>query len=177
PIHKNNMVLIHKDEIIEISYIVENKGRYSFNAKVLGREYERVYKLKIRRISQTKRSQLRGFYRFNIDIPVVKEFVLKQNTKEKTITEKCRTKDISGGGLKIYSNYEHKINDIVLCKFTIDNHQITTEGKVLRIEKVDTFDYDFSLGIKFIKLNEKDRDRIIQFIFFKQRLLREKGLI
>ena len=55
--------------------------------------------------------------------------------------------------------------------------QIEVKGNVVRIEKVDTFDYSYGLGIKFVGLNEKDRDKIIQFIFLKQRLLREKGLI
>lgn len=177
PIYKNQIVLMRKDEIIGVSYIVENKGKYYFNAKLLRRELEKVYKLKIKKISDTKRYQLREYYRFDIDIPVIKEFVFKKGNEKRTITERCRTKDISGGGLRLYSNYKHEVGDIILCKFNIDNHAIISKGKVMRIEKVDTFEYAYALGIKFIKLKDRDRDKIIQFIFLKQRLLREKGLI
>ncbi|CCQ93032.1 putative Type IV pilus assembly PilZ [[Clostridium] ultunense Esp] len=177
PIYKSEIVLIHKDEIVKVSYIIDNKGRYSFNARVLRREYERVYKLELQKISNTKRFQLRGFYRFAIDIPAIKQFPIKRGNKKEIVTEKCRTKDVSGGGLMLYSNYKHEIGDIVLCKFNIDDHQINAKGKIVRIENIDTFDYDYGLGIRFIDISENDRDRIIQFIFLKQRLLREKGLI
>lgn len=177
PIHKSEIILMHKGEIVKVSYIIEGKGRYSFNARVLRREYERVYKLELQKISDTKRYQLRGFYRFAIDIPVIKEFAIKRGNEKDIVTEKCRTKDISGGGLMLYSNYKHEIGDMVICKFNIDDHQVHTKGKIVRVDKVDTFDYNYGLGIRFLDISEKDRDRIIQFIFLKQRLLRGKGLI
>lgn len=177
PIYKSEIILIHKDEIIEVSYIIENKGRYSFKAKVLRKEYEKIYTLILQKISNIKRFQLRGFYRLSVNIPVIKKFSIKEDHEQKTISEECRTKDISGGGLKLYSNYQHEVGDIVSCQFNIEERQIEVKGSVVRIEKVDTFDYNYGLGIKFVGLDERDRDKIIQFIFLKQRLLREKGLI
>lgn len=177
PIYKNKIVLVHTEDVLEVSYMLEEKGRYFFNAKVLRRELRRIYKLELKKISHIKRQQLRRYYRFEVDIPVTKELVIKIGDERKTVTENCRTKDISGGGLRLYSNQKHEIGDMVLCKFNIDDHQIVSKGKILRIENVDTFEYDYALGIKFVKIEEIDRDRIIKFIFSKQRLLREKGLI
>ena len=173
PIYKNKLVMIHRDEKVIVSYVVENKGRYAFNAIVLRREYKDIYKLELQRTSYIKRYQQRRFYRFDISILVIKEFI----AKEDIIIEECKTKDISGNGLKLYSNMNHSVGDIIRCKFKIDNHPIDVKGKVVRIEKIDTFDYKHSLGIDFMGLDEKDRDRIIKFIFRKERLLREKELI
>ena len=173
PIYKNKLVMIHRGEKVRVSYIVENKGRYAFNGIILRRKYKDIYKLELQKTSNIKRYQQRKFYRFDISIPVTKEFIIK---KEPMI-EECKTKDISGDGLKLYSNFNHSVGDIVRCKFPVDNHIIDTNSKVLRIEKTDNFSYKYSLGIGFIGLNEKDRDKIIKFIFRKERLLREKELI
>lgn len=177
PLHKRDIVLLNKDEIVEVSYIIEDKGKYSFRAKVLDRDNSKIYRLKLKRISDVNRVQLRGFYRLEVDVPVKKEFVIEEDGKRRIIEENCRSQNISGGGIKLYSNYEHKIDDQVLCSFSIDNHQIVAMGEVVRIEEVDIFYYKYGIGVKFVELNEEDRDRIISFIFQKQRELRNKGLI
>ena len=177
PLHKRNIVLLNKDEIVEVSYIIEDKGKYFFRAKVLDRDNSKIYRLKLKRISDVNRVQLRRFYRLEVDVPVKKEFVIEEDGKRRIIEENCRSQNISGGGIKLYSNYEHKIGDQVLCSFFINNHQIVATGKVVRIEEVDIFYYKYGIGVKFVELNEEDRDRIISFIFHKQRELRNKGLI
>ncbi|NLW40884.1 MAG: flagellar brake protein [Tissierellia bacterium] len=177
PLHKRNIVLLNKDEIVEVSYIIEDKGKYFFRAKVLDRDNSKIYRLKLKRISDVNRVQLRRFYRLEVDVPVKKEFVIEEDGERRVIEENCRSQNISGGGIKLYSNYEHKIGDQVLCSFFINNHQIVATGKVVRIEEVDIFYYKYGIGVKFVELNEEDRDRIISFIFHKQRELRNKGLI
>ena len=173
PIHKNKLVMLHRDEKIKISYIVENKGRYAFSAIILRREYKGIYKLEIKKVSNIKRYQQRKYYRFPISMLVTKEIAIK----EKIIIEECKTIDISGDGLKLCSNFEHSPGDVIRCKFKINKDIIDVNGKVLRIEKIDRFDYRYCLGISFMELSELDRDKIIKFIFLKERLLREKELI
>ncbi len=177
PIWQNRIIPIHKGEKIKISYIVKDKGRYAFDALVINKKYKDVYNLEIQKISNIRKYQMRRYYRFDISIPVVKEFIIKKNTEKEIITEECKTKDISGSGLKLHSNYKHHIGDIVKCKFKIDDHFMDIKGKIVRTEEIDTFDYKYSLGIDFIDISEKDRDIIIKFIFKQERILIEKGLI
>lgn len=177
PIWQNQIIPMHKGEKIKISYVVKNKGRYAFDALVIRREYKNIYILEIQKISNIKKYQMRRYYRFNISIPVIKEFVLKIKAEEEILIEECKTKDISGSGFRLYSNYKHDVGDIVRCKFNIEENPIGIKGKVVRIEKVDTFDYKYSLGIDFIDISEQNRDIIIKFIFKKERILIEKGLI
>lgn len=173
PIYKRNLIIIHEGENIKISYIVEDRGILFFEAKVLKREYKDIYKLKIKKTSSIKKHQQRKYYRLKTSVPVIKQF----NIKDKEFIEECKTQDISGNGLKLYSNFEHSVGDIVCCKFKINNYKIITNSKVIRVEKIDSFNYKNSLGLSFIELDEKDRDKIIQYIFLQQRLLREKELI
>ena len=177
PIHKNRIVLLHRFEKIGVSYLVENKGRYAFEARILKRDHGKIYKLEIEKISDIKKYQQREFYRFETSIPVTKEMTIKTKDGEDTVSELCRTKDISGSGVKLLSNLKHSIGDKVKCKFNIKDHPISVQCEILRVENIDTFDYTYGLGVNFIDISEEDRDIIIKFIFEKERLLRERGLI
>ena len=177
PIYKNEIILLHKQEKIEIGYTVENRGIYVFSAIILDREYSPIYKLKIKKSSEVRKYQKRAYYRFETSIPVLKEQINKKGDEDEIIIEECRTKDISGNGLKLLSNLEHKVGDKIICQFDINNETIKIESEIVRLENIDTFDFKYALGIKFIGIEERDRDTIIKFIFEKERLLRGKGLI
>ncbi len=175
PIYKNKIVPLHINESIGVSCLVENMGRYIFKAKVIKRNYKRVYILELEKISDIIKYQQREYYRFETSIIVTKEMNLKTKTGEETLSEVCRTKNISGNGMQLLSNFEHKIGDRIKCDFKIKNYPITVKCEVVRIEAIDSFDYNYSLGIKFIDISEIDRDIIIKHIFEKERLLRGKG--
>lgn len=177
PLHKNYFVFVSRKEKIRIIFVVKDKGKYQFDAEILNINYEGVYSLKIRRISEITKHQLRKYFRFDISIPVKKYFTIIEDNEEKILEENCRTKDISGGGMKLYTNYQHNVGDIITCEFEVDKHLITTKAKVVRVEEVDTFEFDFALGVEFKDIEERNRDRIIKFIFTKQRELIEKGMI
>ena len=177
PLHKNDFVFVSRKEKIRIIFVVKDKGKYQFDAEILNINYEGVYSLKIRRISDITKHQLRKYFRFEVSIPVKKYFTIIEDNEEKILEENCRTKDISGGGMKLYTNYQHNVGDIITCEFEVDKHLITTKAKVVRVEEVDTFEFDFALGVEFKDIEERNRDRIIKFIFTKQRELIEKGMI
>lgn len=173
PIYKQNLVMMHEGENIRVSYTVKDRGRYTFDATILKSSYKDIYKLEIKKTSDIRRDQRRGFYRFEISIPVIKESIVKNKVE----VERCKTKDISGSGLNLYSNFEHRVGDVIKCKFKVNTHNIDNRCKVVRIEESDNPNYKYSLGVSFIKLAEFDRDNIIKFIFLEERLLREKELI
>ena len=177
PIKKSDFIFIHKDELIELYYTVENKGIFSFTAKVISRDISPVYILKIQRISEINKVQQREHFRLLIGLELKKEHEIYINNIKETYTEKCEAKDISGGGLRLYCNYKHKLNDKIRCLIKIENKNINISGVVKRIQEIDTFDFEYSLGVSFLEIDELSRDIIIRYIFEQQRILRNKGLI
>ncbi len=177
PIKKSELILIHTGDLINIYYTVENKGVYSYTAKVLSRKNSPIYSLKIERVSDIKRNQQREHFRLFLGVDVKKTHEVAEGINIIEYEEECETKDISGGGMRLYCNYEHKLNDKVRCNFKIENHNIEVYAHVKRIEEIDSFNYKYSIGIAFIDIKEDDRDEIIKYIFEQQRILRNKGLI
>lgn len=177
PIHKNSLVPLHIGEIIKIVYIKENKGRYMFDAKILEREHKKIYRFKIMKIGKMKRLQQRKYYRLDICIPIKKIFSLKIGNEIKSIEEKCLTKDLSGNGMKLMCNFNHKTGDLIKCLFKIYDKEIDLNAEVVRVEKIKNGEFTYALGINFIDIKNEDREAIIKFIFEKERSLIEKGMI
>lgn len=176
PVKNRKLVFLHKNDKINISYNVLDKGKHYFEGKVLSRQHTNMYTLKIKKTSQIINVQNREYYRLSTTIPIIKEF--KSNTSNKNIyTEECETKDISGGGMRLYSNFKHEIGDDLVCSFKLLNKSISVKCRIIRIEEVDSFNYKYSLGLVFLKIAENHRDIIIRYIFNQQRKLRLKGLM
>lgn len=178
PIQKGAIVSLYIGEVIEIAYIRENKGRYSFKAKVVSRTPKGVYTLNVEKIGKVKRIQQRNFYRFNIKIPVKKCYKLITHNGKNNTEEKCLTKDISGNGMKLMCNFRHSIGDRIECSFKLDDILIIADAEVIRIEDLtNNLDFEYSIGVKFLDIEKEKRESIVKFIFKKERTLREKGMI
>lgn len=177
PMKKGQLVLLHEGEEIEVSYFVENRGRYSFTAKVISRDLKRIYTLRIKIISSIKKIQLRNYFRIPVTLELEKCYILTKSEDKEVLIEKCEIKDISGGGMRLHCNYKHEIGDEIQWKFKIKDDLVEGKAKVVRIEEVDTFNYKYSIGVSFTDITEYNRDLIIKYIFEQQRILRLKGLI
>lgn len=177
PIKKSNLISIYKGDEIKVIYNVKDRGNHFFKAEVISRRYLPVYSLRIKRISNIEKTQLRKYYRLSIMLNLEKEHCIIEDYEAIILKETCELKDISGGGMQLYCNYEHNIGDKIYCSMKIRRSTIRFKGTIVRINEIDSFNYKFSLGVSFTDIEEDDRDKIIKFIFEQQRILRLKGLI
>lgn len=177
PIKKNNLVFIHKEDLINLYYTVKDKGIFFYTAKVISREISPIYKLKVERISDITKIQKREHFRLLVGLKLEKEHYIYIKGERQAYMENCEAKDISGGGMRIYCNFKHRLGDEIYCRIKIKDEEININGVVKRIEEVDAFDFKYSLGVSFIEIEELSRDTIIRYIFDQQRILRNKGLI
>lgn len=177
PMKKTQLILLHNEEEIGVTYYIENNGRFFFTAKVISRQLNNMYTLRIKIISDIQKKQLRNYYRIPVTLDVEKSFTISKDGNDEIVTEKCVAKDISGGGLKLYCNYKHEIDDEIQLRFKVKDHLIVGKAKIVRIEEVDTYNYKYSIGVSFTDITENNRDLIVKFVFEQQRILRLKGLI
>lgn len=124
--------------------------------------------------SDLKKIQLRSFVRIDTALPV-KIDVLPEAEGGETVSLTASTKDISGGGMQLALRKSLPLGTKIAVAFELPNMgEITTEGTVVRIEK--SADCIFTAGIRFIDIPERERDKIIKFIFRKQCERRQKGI-
>ncbi|MBU0986952.1 MAG: PilZ domain-containing protein [Proteobacteria bacterium] len=81
--------------------------------------------------------------------------------------------NISGSGMKIVVDRPVESEQIIHAKFLISKFPLVildTFGEIIRISEVEKNNQTlYLLGIRFIELSEFDRERIISYVFQKQR--------
>ena len=71
PIRKSEVVMLLNDTVITVTYMVEKKGMYKFDAKVIEKVREgKITFLRIKRISDIVENQRRQFFRIETNFSV-----------------------------------------------------------------------------------------------------------
>lgn len=174
PIEKGVLVPIHSQTKIKISYYVENVGRFMFKGIVKRRGLKKIYLLEIEQITTPAKVQLRDYYRLAVRLKAMKYF---EKNEAQILEEACVTQDLSGGGMRLKSNYDHKRGDLIECDLTIDDKVVSVKGKIVRIDETQDKDFKYAFGVKFLEIHHKSQEIIVQYVFEAQRKLRKKGLI
>lgn len=177
PIRRSVLIYIRENTIIEVMYFKKEIGKFVFKALVTEIWEKELYKLKIKRISDITKIQERKFFRLTVSLDVHTKYEIKNENEEIVIEEVCKTVDISGGGMKLLSNYNYKKDDRLLLTFTINDLELNLLGEVVRVSKINSGNFNYEIGLKFIGIESFQRDAIIKYIFEQQRELRKKGLM
>ena len=190
PIYERNVYPLNVGSVVNV-YVFQIKKRtketdlYVCKAEVLERKnIQGIPMLKMKALSSLNRIQRRQFYRYECMLPVeYREVKEKKSGHQTDVKEtpmlKTLTKDISGGGLCIV--LEEKVEKGTILDMIVEleeNEKVSFKGKVIRIDRTpDSDKYKYEAGIVFQTIDEKEREKIIKFIFSEQRKLIEKGLI
>ncbi|OJV64672.1 MAG: hypothetical protein BGO41_13810 [Clostridiales bacterium 38-18] len=199
PIKDGNYYPLEKTYTYYFRFYIENSGMYLFKGEVLERlSYDNLPSIKVKLVSDIKRVQRRKFFRVNlnsvgnflfereldpVEIQNMREKLLKkykdesQFIIEETINEKVgfETLDISGGGLRVYTNLTFELGDFIAGEFKIASNWVNFKGEVVRVEKKDNKRYE--VGIKFLELDASTQSKIVSYVFEVERNLIKKGLI
>lgn len=154
---------------------VVKSGFFAARTRVLGRERDPIPVLILEMPREFKKiGQRRQYVRLEINLDV--EFTLSDVVDAGLI--KGTTSDISGGGIFLISSIDMDLGQCIdLRLFLGESDIIECRGMVVRRERDPDKSRVFWAGVKFIDIDEKQRDRIFNFIFAKQREWIKKGLL
>ncbi|MCX7726754.1 MAG: PilZ domain-containing protein [Chitinispirillaceae bacterium] len=121
-----------------------------------------------------KRNQMRHYVRMEVSLPI-KVTIVKVNKEKPSekITENISAKiaDISGGGLSFIYDKPLTAGEIVTMSFSLPTEKFNNiKGKILRVSvqegKTET---KYRHHVQYLSMEQCDRDKIVKFIFEKQR--------
>jgi len=149
---------------------------YRVDGDVMKRQLEPIPLLCMIIRSDIVRVQRRSFVR----IPVVLNVTYKLKNSDRIYT--TYTKDISGGGIKIILPEILKVGDTIQMRIELSSPEdpVNCEGKVVWIDKEerqmgDKLEEIVYAGVRFTVIEDRDRERLIRFLFNYQRSLIKKG--
>lgn len=176
PIYKGSLVYFRDGESVKI-IIPKKEGVYEFDTVVLEKRYEKISIIRLKAVSELKKTQRRGYYRLKLTRTIkIKKSNDNDNENSGNYHEAILS-DISGGGALFFAKLEMSLNDLVGLEIKIDEKNILflkgiIKRKMFNIEKSFLFEY----GVEFKNMKRSDRDTLIKFIFNEQRKLLKRGL-
>lgn len=168
PVYSGHLVPVRIGSIVQIIYFTK-QGLFTFYAKVLNRFSGKLALLEIMPISSVERLQRRQYFR----LEKVISFTYTISGGEEDKVYKGLIQDISGGGLRCKVDKKLEVGTIINCVFTLDQ-EITVSGKVVRYEEL--LEKGYEIGLCYVDIDEKVREKIISYIFEEQRKSRQKGI-
>lgn len=175
PMRDGVPIEIRPSDSIRILFFKE-EGCFAFDGRPINRfKIKNVDMISIRQISSIEKIQRRQFYRLKIVLPV--EIKLLDDKEGSTIL-KGYSVDISGNGLRLNIDQKLDVNSIIKCNIKLSsNETLSVKGRVVRVALDNKFAYKYDIGISFVDIPNATQDRIVKFIFEKQRELISKGFV
>lgn len=176
PIHKSRDVYLRQDSIVKLAS-AKGDAVYEFKAVIQEKLFGRVPLLRLKIISEVNKIQRRDSYRLKLMRDIEARHI--EDIKEKKFGEKfrCNLHDISAGGILISTNKEFQEGDMLEATIDLNGVQLVAYGIIVRRTLTVSHKAPYSYGIKFDKMSEFDKNKLIKFIFEEQRKLIKKGLI
>lgn len=172
PMDKREAVPLKIGEKVTVSYTLGTKF-YTFPSEVIAVNKGHQQTITLSWPRKIEHIQRRNFLRVKAEIPVT--FALDGGVD----IYHASTLDISGGGALIKSPVQLQINDKLDMQLTIpDRGVIDTEGRVVRCEvSKGPGGQFFMVGVDFTVINERDRERIIGYVFERERYFNKRRLL
>jgi len=157
-------------------YSATSDAVYRVSGEVIKRQLEPLPLLHIVISGDVVRVQRRNYVR----VPILLNVTYK--LKDGEAVYNTYTKDISGGGAKIVLPEYLRIRDVIQMRIELPfpESPIDCEGEIVWIDKEERVSGTRSeeiicAGVKFTLIDEKERERLIRFLFNYQRNLIKKG--
>lgn len=179
PIVQGQLVPINVGTKVEVLVLDYGKA-YGFISEVVDRQAVPLPMLKIRFPQKVKKVQRRNFVRVESFLPVQYSDQNKIKQKKEVSIKTGKTADVSGGGLCLSTIEPVEHGQQLWLSLQLPNKcTIEAIGKVVRVSDriVQGTEKRYYSAIQFVEIDERDRDKIISYIFQLQRELRKKGLV
>lgn len=179
PFTQGKIYTIHTGAELDVIFLKE-KDTYMFKAVVTGRKNtEPIPMLWVKPVSQIEKIERRSFFRMECKLPV--RYHIIGSTEEKDTEEiqmlDCYTRDISGGGVCLVTEEAYEPGTKIRASLKIGK-QIGFIGTVVRSVQIrEKGKILYEIGVEYKQIENRDREKIISYIFEKQREKIRKGWI
>lgn len=192
PMEKGLIISMHNGMSVKVSYF-DDLAIYSLYVQVIRQRRGELGTVTLGIPTRFSRIQRRNYVRIDTSIEVEARKKVETFENGETPPESPEepaaddliqvipgtTMDLSGGGIMFRCNAEVQMGELIeITVFLGGEDNVKAAGKVVRFIKMPAHTkYLYAVGIEFTEITEKERDKIIKYIFKKQLELRKKGLL
>lgn len=176
PISRGEIVTLRKDTPITVNFMRDG-ANHAFNATILERIRDPLPVFIVKMPLEARKKQRREWVR----VPASLEFsysLMKDKSNLDLDFLEALTVDLSGGGLMFYGNRGYRPGERMKIILHLPKRPLELEAKVVRSAVIpDQMPRLYQIGVEFTSVKERQRDRIMNYVFEQQRRLIKKGLM
>jgi len=166
PIVSSTYVRLPKEDKYLLKFICK-KNIYCVNASVSQYKSEgNIQFIELKLSGKGKRVQQREFFRLPCLIPL--EFSLKtEDESEILFSEKTNNgivRDLSGGGMKLVSNFEMAEKNLVKFNLSLQNTCYELVGEIVHKACTPDASQQYTYGVMFLGLSKSEQEKIIKYL-------------
>ena len=171
PIDKGNYVPLRPGQEV-ILWHWDNSDSYAYYCKVRDRTFEPIPLVFLEWPYKKKKVQRR------LSVRVPTNLQLEYKLANEDAFKKAFIRDLSGGGAQFVSKSKLIKGDILKINVFLPTEIISCTAKVMRVytEEKDN-NQRYLIGIKYLDVPEKIIDKLIKYVFERQRELIRKGVL
>lgn len=160
-----------RNEQITVIYYDEN-NLYGFNTSVIGRRMDKIPIILLAMPKDIKKIQRRKFFRVSL-LKNVEYLKVDQNISDSTFNRLIKNLeafnkgliiDLSGGGLKLKTKEEVKVEDRFIIKIPLEYENVFVISDCIRVFR-DINTNLYVSGFSFFNIERNTQDKIIAYIF------------
>lgn len=171
PIKDGQYIPLRRGEQVEVIYYYNN-DIYKFYTVVRDRKVDQIPLILLAHPKEVFKIQRRKFVRVPIVCNI--EYSKLENQSNAKLL-KAMMIDLSGGGMRIKLNEEISLGNKIVAYIPVSKEQLILKGEVVRIEKDEDRKRNLC-GVNFLELDERNREKLIRFIFQIMREQMKKGI-
>ncbi|MDR5588619.1 flagellar brake protein [Clostridium aquiflavi] len=173
PVCDGEYLSLKIDDKIEINSYARGKNCFNFYCDVLarGKENNIIY-YKLSEPYNVKEIQRRDFVRVDFMNIIKFKKITESEDEEITSFKDALMIDLSGGGMRFKTKEKLEKQDKLLLEFALNDKLNYLKAQVMRLEITEFNEYIY--GVKFIRISENQRDKVISEIFNIMRKQRER---
>lgn len=177
PIYEAKVFPVRVNSHLEAYLFLNQSIIYAVSGVVVDRSNNDGFAiLEVNVTKDIKKIQRRQYFRFDCSVPVL---FFQPDTGDPDEMEEIigKTIDISGGGLSALTENMLESNAILKGYLELDDIRVGFSGKILRCIRYNKSDeVKYLSSVSFTDIEYKDREKIVGFIFNRQRELLKRGL-
>lgn len=180
PIHEGARVLIPPGTAVVVHAMKADPvrgARFAGHTTVVGRLEEGSVSMLVVAEPRWERVQLRSWTRVTARVPVRYRPLHGRSGRWMT----AESRDVGGGGLMLRTKHPLEPGQLLELAIELPQRPVEVVAEVVRVESPGGDDGEspgeYAAALKFVKIAEADRDRVIRFVLRRQAEMRRLGLI
>jgi c-di-GMP-binding flagellar brake protein YcgR len=170
-------ILFHSGQQVTIAFARQGDGLYAIDTKVISFDRDSLI-VELSHTREMKRNQLRQFVRIEINLPVKVRILQAVGEDDKVLVGKqfeAKMADISGGGISFFLNKPLVPGQLISMNFQLSTAAFNGQtGKILKVSLIDVQSTTmYRHHVTFLDIDTPSREKIIKFVFEKQRQLNQ----